>query len=212
MKLQAVFWDFDGVILDSVHVKTKAFVRMFSKYGKEVEQAVLEYHLSNGGISRFEKFRHYYNNLLNRPISDIELKELGDEFSTLVMEEVLNASFIPGALATLDKLLVRGIPAFVVSGTPEEEVRHIVKERNLSQYFVEVYGSPRKKVEIITDILTRKAYDASRCVFLGDAMTDYEAARESGVNFVGIINDQEICCFPVGTNTLKFIDLKEWTC
>ncbi len=212
MKLQAVFWDFDGVVLDSVHVKTKAFGRMFSKYGPTVEQAVLEYHRANGGISRFEKFRYYYNNLLNRPVSDAELKLLGAEFSSLVMEEVLNAPFIPGALATLDNLLVRGIPAFVVSGTPEEEVRHIVKERSLSQYFVEVYGSPRKKVEIITDILARKAYDASRCVFLGDAMTDYEAAKESGVNFVGIINDREICCFPVGTNTLKFIDLKELMC
>lgn len=211
MKLQAVFWDFDGVILDSVHVKTKAFVRMFSKYGPKVEQAVLEYHLANGGISRFEKFRHYYNNLLNRPISDAELKMLGDEFSSLVMEEVLNAPFIPGVLATLDDLWARGIPAFVVSGTPEEEVRHIVKERQLSRYFLEVYGSPRKKVEIITDILVRKGYDASKCVFLGDALTDYEAARESGVHFIGIING-ETCSFPVGTHTLKSIELKEWTC
>lgn len=211
MKLQAVFWDFDGVILDSVHVKTKAFVRMFSKYGPKVEQAVLEYHLANGGISRFEKFRHYYNNLLNRPISDAELKLLGDEFSSLVMEEVLNAPFIPGVLTTLDDLWARGIPSFVVSGTPEEEVRHIVKERQLSRYFFEVCGSPRKKVEIITDILVRKGYDASKCVFLGDALTDYEAARESGVYFIGIING-ETCSFPAGTHTLKSIELKEWTC
>lgn len=211
MTLQAVFWDFDGVVLDSVHVKTRAFGRMFSKYGPKVEQAVLEYHRANGGISRFEKFRHYYNNLLNRSISDVELKFLGDEFSSLVMEEVLNAPFIPGALATLDYLFAREIPAFVVSGTPEEEVRHIVKERHLSHYFVEVCGSPRNKVEIIADILTRKGYDASRCLFLGDALTDYEAAKESGVNFVGIINEQEVCCFPAGTHTLKCIELKEWT-
>jgi beta-phosphoglucomutase-like phosphatase (HAD superfamily) len=33
MRYQAIFFDFDGVILDSVHVKTEAFAAMFRKYG-----------------------------------------------------------------------------------------------------------------------------------------------------------------------------------
>ena len=32
-KWQAVFFDFDGVILDSVDVKTQAFAAMFRAYG-----------------------------------------------------------------------------------------------------------------------------------------------------------------------------------
>jgi beta-phosphoglucomutase-like phosphatase (HAD superfamily) len=40
MHYQAIFFDFDGVILDSVHVKTEAFAAMFRKYGPEIERAV----------------------------------------------------------------------------------------------------------------------------------------------------------------------------
>ena len=36
--IKAVIFDFDGVILDSVNVKTKAFGSMYSKYGSEVEK------------------------------------------------------------------------------------------------------------------------------------------------------------------------------
>ncbi len=57
MKWQVVFFDFDGVILDSVDVKTKAFAKMFRHYGPEVEQVVVDYHLANGGVSQVQKIR-----------------------------------------------------------------------------------------------------------------------------------------------------------
>lgn len=207
MKLQAVFWDFDGVVLDSVEVKTRAFARMFSAYGPEIEKAVVDYHLVHGGISRFEKFRYYYNQLLNKSISEEEIHKLGVEFSGLVLEEVLAAPFIPGAFFSLNKLLEKGVPAYVVSGTPEVEVRHIVQMRQLSKYFIEVHGSPRTKKEILSDILCRQKYEARRCLFLGDAMTDYDSANDAGVPFIGIIANSQQSCFPEGTNVMRKVDL-----
>jgi len=211
MKWQAVFWDFDGVVLDSVDVKTRAFARMFSAYGPDIEKAVVDYHLDHGGVSRYDKFRHYYTMLLHKPVNEDELQALGDKFSDLALDEVLKTPFIPGALETLDELLNRGIPAFVVSGTPEEEVRHIVQMRQLSKYFVEVHGSPRNKVVIINDILTKNGYDASECLFLGDAMTDYDAAIATGICFCGVSTNLNFNCFPEGTKVLRSIDIREWT-
>lgn len=202
---QAVFWDFDGVVLDSVHVKTKTFARMFSAYGPDIERAVVDYHLANGGVSRFEKFKYYYQHLLKRSISDQELATLGEEFSSLALEEVLSAPFIPGALETLQELSRKGIPSYVVSGTPEEEVRHIVIARELSSFFVEVHGSPRKKAEILADIVGRKGYVPEQCLFLGDAMTDYDAARAVGTRFLGIVPEGEPSPFPDRTDVLSVV-------
>jgi len=207
MKLQAVFWDFDGVVLDSVDVKTRAFARMFSAYGSEIEKAVVDYHLAHGGVSRFEKFRYYFRELLNKPINEAEIQTLGDEFSNLVLEEVLAAPFMPGALETLQQLLSEGIPCYVVSGTPEEEVRHIVLMRQLAKYFVEVHGAPRKKAEIVKDIINRKKYKEAKCLFLGDAMTDYNAAMNIGINFIGIVPKLQASPFPVDTRISSFISL-----
>jgi HAD superfamily hydrolase (TIGR01549 family) len=200
MQWEAVFWDFDGVILDSVHVKTKAFAQMFQHYGPEVEKAVVDYHLEHGGISRYDKFRHYYQNILNLEITEEKLQELGQKFSDLVLQKVIASPFIAGALETLNALKAKGIPCYIVSGTPDDEIRHIVTVKGLAHFFQEVHGAPRKKSEILTEILQRQGYRPELCLFLGDAMSDYNAAQQTGVCFLGIIADGDSSPFPPGTN------------
>ena len=199
MKWQAVFFDFDGVILDSVHVKTEAFAQMFRRFGPDVEQAVVAYHQEHGGISRFEKFKHYYKNLLHAPISEDQLQALGEEFSELVLAKILESPFVDGAYETLEKLSIEKVPAFVVTGTPEEEIRFIVNKRGLSAFFQEVHGSPRYKDDIIMDIIGRRGFDPTRCLFLGDAISDYMAAQSTGTKFQGIVPEGANSPFPAGT-------------
>ena len=208
MRWQSVFWDFDGVVLDSVHVKTKTFAKMFSQYGPEIEKAVVDYHLANGGISRFEKFKYYYNHLLKKSISDSEVISLGHDFSALALEEVLAAPFMPGALETLAVLKEKRIPCYVISGTPEEEVQHIVDKRGLSQYFMEVHGAPKKKSDIVRAIINRDKYEAGHCLFFGDAMTDYEAAMTCGTRFIGIVAAETKSAFPPDTFIMPTIGLE----
>ena len=70
---KGIIFDFDGVIADSVDVKTQAFIKIYSKYGKSVVKKVVDHHESNGGISRFEKFYLYHKNFLNKPINKNEI-------------------------------------------------------------------------------------------------------------------------------------------
>ena len=44
---------FDGAIANSVNVKKQAFHEIYKKYGKDIAQKVVHYHVSNGGMSRF---------------------------------------------------------------------------------------------------------------------------------------------------------------
>lgn len=199
MRYQAVFFDFDGVILDSVDVKTDAFATMFREYGPEIEQSVVEYHLAHGGVSRFEKFKYYYKYLLGKSINQDILDELGREFNKLALNGVLVAPFIDGALETLKLLKEQEIPAFVVSGTPHEELQIIVEKRNLTPYFWEVHGSPREKQEIVQDIASRYSLCMKDSLFIGDALTDFEAAQVCGTGFLGIVKDCEKSPFPEST-------------
>ena len=64
MKIKCIIFDFDGVIKDSVDIKTNAFAEIFSKYGTSIVDKVLDHHKMNGGISRFEKIKHYYKQFL----------------------------------------------------------------------------------------------------------------------------------------------------
>jgi beta-phosphoglucomutase-like phosphatase (HAD superfamily) len=180
-----VFFDFDGVVLDSANIKTKAFPLVFSDYPEHI-QAITDYHINNQGISRFQKFEWFYNTLLKEELSPERSIELGNKFSSIVLNEVLQASFIKGAETLLKFLKVKGIPCIVASGTPYKELHEIVEQRSLSPYFKEVWGSPKSKKDIVLDCLNRYNIKPEEALFLGDATTDYEAAQATLVNFQAI--------------------------
>jgi len=207
MKWEAVFFDFDGVILDSVEVKTKAFAEMFRDYGTEIEKAVVEYHINNSGVSRFKKFRYYYENILQIPIDKEKIGELAQKFSDLVLEKVVNSPFIPGALETLNQLAEENIPVYIVTGTPCDEIKVIVEKKNLSHLVRGTHGSPKEKDDIIKDILTRNGYQNERCMLIGDAMTDYKAAQKTGVCFLGIVKEGRLSIFPEGTTVSSYVTI-----
>jgi len=199
MRWEAIFFDFDGVIADSVNVKTEAFAEMFKPFGKDIQQRVIEYHLSHGGVSRYEKFKHWYKEFFNIDLKQEEVDELSERFSELVLRKVINAPYISGAKEALEYCAKNSIPSYVVSGTPEEEIKRIVLDRGLDGYFIEVHGSPRHKDEITSDILNRKKHKPSMCLFIGDAMSDYNAAMKNGVRFLGIVGSANESIFPAGT-------------
>lgn len=205
MRLQAVFFDFDGVIVDSAPIKTAAFAKMFRKYGLDIERRVVDYHLAHQGISRFDKFRYAYENILNVSIDQTTLTMLGQEFSRLVLSSVIASPQIPGIMENLIELHSLQIPAYVVSGTPNEEIQYIVRMKQLNHYFAAVYGSPPQKIDILRNIIAQNNYAALNCLFLGDSLTDFEAAREASVKFLGVINDKYPCTFPDNVATCSTI-------
>ena len=58
--IKNIIFDFDGVVLDSVPVKTEAFIKLFQSYEKQHVDKLIEYHLKNGGKSRYLKIKYFY--------------------------------------------------------------------------------------------------------------------------------------------------------
>ena len=73
--IKAIIFDFDGVISESVNVKTKTFAKLYLKYGKEISEKVVDHHLLNGGISRFVKFQLYHEKFLGIKLNNQQIKE-----------------------------------------------------------------------------------------------------------------------------------------
>jgi phosphoglycolate phosphatase-like HAD superfamily hydrolase len=198
--VRAVVLDFDGVILDSVGIKTKAFARLFEDKGAAVVQQVVDYHLANGGVSRFRKFAHIYANILGEELPEAESIRLGERFRALAFDEVSKAAWIPGVLEFLHDYHKRYL-LFVASGTPQDELQQIIRRRELEQYFVGAFGSPATKAEILNRIVAENRLEKAEMVFVGDTMTDFHAAMESGVKFIGIAPDSG-SPFPISAKVL----------
>ena len=185
--IQAIFFDFDGVIADSVHVKTEAFAKIYEPFGEEVVKKVVDHHLANGGISRFEKFRLYHRRFLNQNLNDKQLQQILDNFSSLVLQRVIEAPLIPGTIEFLEKNY-QNLKLFIISATPHDEINKIVKEKNLNKYFKNICGSPQNKSFWTHSIINEIKLDSSKVIFIGDALADYNAATENNIKFVARVN------------------------
>lgn len=187
-RLAAVIFDFDGVLIDSVDVKTNAFAELYKGYGKDIQKQVVSYHLQYLGISRLHKIRYYQSVLLGETIDEANINKLADKFANLVKRNVTSAAMIPGACNSLKFLHKKNIPMYIASGTPEDELQEIVEDRNLTTIFSGIYGSPRNKSEILEMIIKTNGYDSELCVMIGDALEDYKAAQHNSCKFVGVGN------------------------
>lgn len=181
----AIAFDFDGVLCHSVAVKSHAFAALYQDAGPEIVEAVLAYHHAHGGIDRHRKIAYFEGVLLGVPPDPTALAAKAQRFADLVVRAVIEAPLVPGTEEALRRHAGRR-PLFVVSGTPQEELRHIVRAKGLSPFFDAVLGSPRQKADHLRDILDQSGIAADRLVMVGDALTDFTAAAEVGARFVGV--------------------------
>ncbi len=185
--IKIILFDFDGVIADSNNVKTEGFVKLFDGYPGAVKDYIKKFHLQNGGMSRFDKFRHIYLNILKEELPDKKFQQLCTDFNRLVLDGVIQAPMFEGVEDFLRRN--KGIyDMYIVSGTPQDEIRMIVKRRGLDRYFLGVYGSPSLKKDLIDGIVSRNKYLKEEVVFLGDSINDYQGAVSSGIEFVGKVS------------------------
>jgi phosphoglycolate phosphatase-like HAD superfamily hydrolase len=203
--LKALFFDFDGVIAESVDIKTKAFGRLFEKEGPDIVKKVVEYHSNNTGVSRYDKFRYFYKNFLNRPLPEAEFKRLCGEFEKLVVDEVVAAPFVKGASEFLEKHS-GSYANYIVSATPQQEIEDIVRRKGLARFFKEVFGAPTRKKDAVKAVLEKLGIPAGEALYVGDAMSDLEAARSNGVHFIARV--YKVDAVFSGTDCVKMKDLR----
>ncbi|MCF7988640.1 MAG: HAD hydrolase-like protein [Methylovulum sp.] len=175
-------FDCDGVVLNSNKIKTQAFYDVTKVYGHEAAQALKDYHVQNGGISRYAKFTYFITGILGKALVQVELDELLNNFACEVNNALLTCDVAEG----IDKLRERTRHAkwLIVSGGDQEELREVFAARGLDNYFDGgIFGSPDTK----DTILEREINNGNilkPALFLGDSQYDYQAAQAVGLNFL----------------------------
>jgi phosphoglycolate phosphatase-like HAD superfamily hydrolase len=184
VNLSAIVFDFDGVLVESNDVKTRAFELLYAEFGPDIRAQVVEYHLKNAGISRYRKFQHYQEQFLGRAYTESDGERLSKQFSRLVVDAIVEAPYVPGASEFLAEYSGK-LSLFVASGTPDDELHEIVARRNMKRFFVSVNGSPPTKSSILRDIMDAHGLRRDQMLMVGDAMADLEGARSTGIPFLG---------------------------
>lgn len=179
---QTLVFDCDGVILNSNKVKTEAFFKAALPYGEAAAHKLVDYHVANGGISRYAKFEYFLIQILQQPFDDELNQDLLERFANAVKQGLMNCEVAEG----LDQLKVKTPNAnwLIVSGGDQQELREVFAERGLAELFDGgIFGSPDSKESILDRELATENIKQP-ALFFGDSKYDYSAAKHAGLDFL----------------------------
>jgi phosphoglycolate phosphatase-like HAD superfamily hydrolase len=187
-QLKNILWDFDGVIFDSMKIKSDGFLELFKEYDALSLEEMKRYHYAHGGVSRFDKIRYFYNNILGREITEDEVIALANKFAKIIEKKLFDKNNLIMDSIDFIKNNYNNYSFHIVSGAEHNELNRICDAFDLTKYFISIDGSPTKKDILVKNLLEKYNYIKDESILIGDAITDYNASIKNGIGFYGYNN------------------------
>lgn len=179
---RTLVFDCDGVLLNSNKVKTQAFYKATLPYGEQAAQAMVAYHVSHGGISRYKKFEYFLQTLAPTVVDGPTLEDLLLTYAQEVRRGLLRCDVASG----IQKLRSQtaGARWLVASGGDQAELRALFETRELAELFDGgIFGSPDDKADIVAREIANGNIQAPT-LFIGDSRYDHVVAVQNNIDFV----------------------------
>jgi len=208
-KYKSIVFDCDGVVLNSNQVKTRAFYNAALSYGEGFASNLRDFHIQNGGISRYKKFRYFLTDIIGKKTNEEELNHLLSIFSIEVKKGLMDCE-ITKNLELLRKKTHKS-KWLIVSGGDQEELREVFEARGIFKYFDGgIFGSPSCKDEILFSEI-HNGNLVFPAIFIGDSKYDYAASVKAELDFVFLSGWSEVSDWQSWTSkerikTVKMLD------
>ena len=192
-EIQAILWDMDGVLIDSLSFDYQICNRLLAKHAGE------QYHVSRETIRLNFPFDlpEFWRRLLSATGIDAATAANAELVKSLVgdhQQERTSATFEtnPGVLDVLSAATDAGVKMAVVSNNPAAEIAQIIARLELSRYFTEVVGndSPGTKKKPAPDAYLLAAQklgcEPTTCMVVEDSLIGAQAGHTAGCYTIGV--------------------------
>jgi len=150
---------------------------------------IIDYHEINGGLSRYHKIRYFFENILNKDISDQLLQTYANEYRKVMAKELFDEKLkISDSINFLKTKRNKFVKIFIVSGSDQNELRSLCEFLDIKDLFNGIYGSPIAKNDLVKNILKKNSIKLKDCCLIGDSLNDKEAALINGITFFAYNN------------------------
>jgi phosphoglycolate phosphatase-like HAD superfamily hydrolase len=185
MPFDAVIFDFDGTLVDSVSEKYQTFFALFpdTPDHRAVVAAVLN---ADPEGSRHHVIPRMIEGMRGRGLSPGRhhtAESAIDAYSQGSLAAVAACREIPGATQVLEAIS-RVSKIYVFSNTPEHALVSLVGARGWSHLFSGISGFPKEKTAVVRSIIAgQPTTPPARIAVVGDDASDEVAARANGCAF-----------------------------
>jgi len=184
-KIKVIFWDFDGVILNSNEFRDSGFEIVLKDFPKNQVELLLNYHHQNGGLSRYVKFRYFFEVIRGEKVSNKQIQDYSSKFSEIMLNILTNKDLLINDSLSFIKENKEKYRMHIVSGSDGKELNLLCKYLGIHHYFETINGSPEIKINLVKKILDEYDYKIENCVLIGDSINDHEAAIINKIKFLG---------------------------
>ena len=184
--IEAVIFDVDGTLVDSVDSHAAAWERAFARHGKDVPFDAVRSQIGKGGDQLLPVF-----------LDEADLERIGDEVEAtrrrIFRDEYMHrVRGFPGAAGLLAEIRKRGRRIALASSAKGDELTVYKKAagiEDLTDVETTSEDAERSKPhpDIVVAALTSLGLDRDKVVMVGDTPYDAEAARNAGVASIGVL-------------------------
>ncbi|NOQ14156.1 MAG: HAD-IA family hydrolase [Methyloprofundus sp.] len=175
-----IILDCDGVVFDSNLLKVEAFKKALKHYPPSIVEEFSQYFQQNFGTSRYYLAKIFIQNFLKKDFTEKLyqqiLNDYGENCILLYKETEFTNNFKSFLQYYKNKKL------YIASGGDENELNEVFKMQNIHHYFDKIMGSPRKKTELINEVLMKNT--GKKTIMIGDAKSDFLASQDNNIDFI----------------------------
>ena len=198
-KINKIFIDFDGVIVDSNKFKENAIENSICKLFNKNEYIInaINYFNLNAGVARKKKLLLFFK--------DEEVSKIMKIYSQ-DCKEFFNSAYPSKGLEDFLKYIKRKhkhIKFFVLSGGEKDEIKIFLNKNNLLGFFEDILASDKNKIDHL-----KNENVSENDIFIGDSITDLKASLESNIKFVLFEEYKSLKSFPNNESTNRNVFLK----
>jgi HAD superfamily hydrolase (TIGR01549 family) len=182
--IKVIFWDFDGVLMDSNSIRDLGFESVLKEFPVAQVEQLLEYHRANGGLSRYVKFKYFFEVIQKTQISDKDIMVWAHRFSMIMKKSLVNPELLISETLDFVKNNQENYVMHITSGSDQEELRYLCRSLEIDHLFRSINGSPKPKKVWVNELIETYGYNIDECLLIGDSINDWEAAISNGIKFM----------------------------
>lgn len=176
---EAVLFDMDGVIVDSIPAHGLAWLHVFRLHGVELDPLLPRLREGEKAPESCARFCRQYG-LPDDPESCARMVEEKRRY----FRSLPQPGLMPGFADTLRALGQRGVPAAVVTGSTRDNLEHLLEPALLAGFgavvCAEDYGLGKPHPEPYLTAAAKLGRSSARCLVVENAPLGIRAARDAG--------------------------------
>jgi HAD superfamily hydrolase (TIGR01509 family) len=186
--IEAVIFDVDGTLVDTVDMHAEAWQRAFKEFGKELEFQTVREQIGKGGDQLMPEF------LTKEEITDFSEKLEKRRTEIFDNEYLPKTKPFPKVRELVERIKKDGIKIVLASSATDEEVKFFKKVMNIADLLeAETTSDDAEESKPEPDIFEAALKkignpDASKCIVVGDTPYDAIAAGKINLRTIGVLS------------------------